>query len=454
MKELGSSVFDMLFPGNLHDVYLRSRDYAETQGLRLYLYISDPLLADIPWELAYDKRNSSFLALDRQISFIRVWPSHTALAPVSLVEQLRILAIFPSPREMAAIDVETEMYQLQEALQIPLDRKQIDLHFLRENVTLHNLQQKLATEDFHILHITGHGTFDSERQSAVLALEDDEGMAAFVTAEQLRVLLGGAGLRLATVIAAESGFFGWGGRRARDATAIAPALTEAGIPAVVALQSIVTYKSATGFVRAFYSAIADQFPVDLAVVQARRAIYFEEPESVWWAVPVLYASGRISDQILHFVDKPQAEQEQASKIGQSISNVGGGAVTGVDISQIRVSQKVSQNYGEVRGVWVGSSLEEKAASREAAAEAPEEMKGLDPAEIAHGINTLKKILRADTNLTPRERVAGLALIEQVDYQLSAQRLDRNEIAKLMQQLASISPKVTKQADDFHLELGV
>jgi hypothetical protein len=82
------------------------------------------------------------------------------------------------------------------------------------------------------------------------------------------------------------------------------------------------------------------------------------------------------------------------------------------------------------------------------------MRDLDPTEIAHGINTLKTTLRAEANLTPRERVAGLALIEQVDYQLSTQRLDRNEIAKLMKQLASISPKVSKEAEDFRLELGL
>ena len=60
-----------------------------------------------------------------------------------------------------------------------------------------------------------------------------------------------------------------------------------GIPAVIAMQFEISDPAALVFSQSFYQAIADGLPVDVATVEARRAM-FAEGNEVEWATPVLY----------------------------------------------------------------------------------------------------------------------------------------------------------------------
>ena len=60
-----------------------------------------------------------------------------------------------------------------------------------------------------------------------------------------------------------------------------------GIPAVIAMQFEISDPAALVFSQSFYQAIADGLPVDVAMVEARRAM-FAEGNEVEWATPVLY----------------------------------------------------------------------------------------------------------------------------------------------------------------------
>jgi hypothetical protein len=68
----------------------------------------------------------------------------------------------------------------------------------------------------------------------------------------------------------------------------AATLTRRGIPAVVAMQYEITDQAAITFSRGFYTAVAAQHPVELAVTRARRAIKLTRHNTLEWATPVLY----------------------------------------------------------------------------------------------------------------------------------------------------------------------
>jgi hypothetical protein len=78
---------------------------------------------------------------------------------------------------------------------------------------------------------------------------------------------------------------------------VASCLVQREIPAVIAMQLEITDRAAITFAGELYSALADGYPVDAALAEARKAI-FADRNDVEWATPVLFmrvADGRIFD---------------------------------------------------------------------------------------------------------------------------------------------------------------
>ena len=64
-----------------------------------------------------------------------------------------------------------------------------------------------------------------------------------------------------------------------------------GIPAVVAMQFEITDTVAIAFARSLYEAVADGYPLDAAMAEARKAVR-HQPNPVEWGTPVLYLRPR------------------------------------------------------------------------------------------------------------------------------------------------------------------
>jgi hypothetical protein len=74
-------------------------------------------------------------------------------------------------------------------------------------------------------------------------------------------------------------------------------LIQQGIPAVIAMQFAVSDQAAIGLAASFYAALADGYPVDAALTEARKSL-FTHDSGAEWGTPVLYlraADGRIFD---------------------------------------------------------------------------------------------------------------------------------------------------------------
>jgi outer membrane protein assembly factor BamD (BamD/ComL family) len=101
-------------------------------------------------------------------------------------------------------------------------------------------------------------------------------------------------MRLAILNACE------GGRASRNDpfAGTAQSLVQQGLPAVIAMQFEISDQAAITFTREFYAALADGYPVDAALTEARLAIFAANDSGLEWGTPVLYMrapDGRIFD---------------------------------------------------------------------------------------------------------------------------------------------------------------
>lgn len=302
VTSFGSRLFDAVFQHELREALVSSRSQAESQnsGLRLRLRLTDcPELAELPWEYLFDHHERRFLALSEWTPVVRYLDVRGAITPLPVNPPLRILVHIASPSDLRALDVEKEWAKIQDAL-APLESSgRVRVDRVRPRGTMADLQKQLrraTAEDagYHVFHFIGHGQFDTRSGSGVLAFEKPSGRVHEVAAEDIGALLHDhRTLRLAVLNACE----GARGNRTDPYAGTAQGLMRQGIPAVVAMQFPISDTAAIDFAESLYESVADGYPLDASVAEARKAIK-NEPNAIEWGTPVLYLrapDGRIFD---------------------------------------------------------------------------------------------------------------------------------------------------------------
>jgi hypothetical protein len=295
-RVIGTQLFDAAMGGEVGTCFARSLDGAQQtgRGLRIRLRLAEvPELADWPWEYVYSKQLGRFLALSIQTPIVRYQDLVEVIRPLSVKPPLHILAVIASPSNMPSLNVEAEWTRLRNAL-ADLEQRGL-VHIDRLNTaTLAELQARLRRSEYHIVHFIGHGAFDGDAQAGVIVLEDETGQAHPVSGQEFGMLLHDERtLRLIVLNACE----GARSSRADPFGGVAQSLVRQGVPAVIAMQFAISDTAAIAFTREFYAALADGYPVDAALAEARKAI-FALPNDVEWGTPVLYMrapDGRIFD---------------------------------------------------------------------------------------------------------------------------------------------------------------
>ncbi|HEX9354828.1 MAG TPA: CHAT domain-containing protein, partial [Streptosporangiaceae bacterium] len=217
-----------------------------------------------------------------------------------------------APSDLPSLDVEEEWDKLNSTLSDLAGLGMVQVDRL-EDGTLAALRRRLQLKKYHVLHFIGHGGFDEKGQDGALALEAADGKTRLVTGRDLGMIIHHRSLRLAVLNACE------GGRNAQDDPfgGVAQALVRQGIPAVIAMQFEISDPAALVFSQSFYQGIADSLPIDVATVEARRAM-FAEGNEIEWATPVLYLrspDGRVFSRGLSAKDKQrETEQREAERV--------------------------------------------------------------------------------------------------------------------------------------------
>lgn len=287
VRAFGTRLFQAVFQGEVYSYLRRSQDEVERQGaagLRIRLLLTDvPGLAELPWELLYDPVAAGFLALSTGTPIVRSLDVAGRVQPLAVQGPLRVLALISNPADQVALDAEQEWANLGQALAGLEAQGRVVLERL-ENPTLGDLQARLRQGEVHVFHYIGHGRFDGRGQDGELILEDSDGYGQPVSGEVLGTLLHDASaLRLAVLNACE------GGRGSgRDPFAgVAHTLVRKELPAVIAMQAPISDGAARIFAYEFYRALADDYPVDAALTEARKAIYRQGNE-LEWGIAVLF----------------------------------------------------------------------------------------------------------------------------------------------------------------------
>ncbi|TCC41212.1 CHAT domain-containing protein [Kribbella speibonae] len=283
LEDFGGRLFQAVFTGSIRSCLERSLTAAEDEdsGLRLRLRLAAPL-ENIPWEFLYD-RDYGFLCLSPDTPLVRYVAMPKPVQPFPVRPPLRILAMISAPSDVPGLQNEEEWDKLQTSLSHLIARGMVQLDRLPVG-SLSALQRPLRQQDYHVLHFVGHGLYDEDADDGALVLEDESGRARIVTGRALGTMLRGQrSLRLVVLNACE------GARSSVDDPfgGVAQALVRQGVPAVIAMQFEISDPAAVVFSQSFYEAVADLLPADVAVVEARKAI-FAADNDVEWATPVIY----------------------------------------------------------------------------------------------------------------------------------------------------------------------
>jgi CHAT domain len=156
----------------------------------------------------------------------------------------------------------------------------------------------------HIFHFDGHGGYGKlckcgtlnravadhcwlcdctliSNAEGFLAFEKTDSGTEWISAHKLSNLLSGAGVRLAVLSACKSAVMS--GKSVFNG--MAPALIQARIPAVVAMQYSIAAEAAEKFIKAFYQSLSNGDSLVSAINQARAGLFVDQTA---WYRPVLY----------------------------------------------------------------------------------------------------------------------------------------------------------------------
>ncbi len=315
LKDFGGKLYGAVFQEELRDLLRNSLTHtrARREGMRLRLRLTDvPELADLPWEFLYDPRLNRFLAQSSHTPLVRYLDLPDPPQPLSVTGPLRLLVVISSPSDYDPLDVEQEWSLLTGALARQQEEGQVIIQ--RLPATMSGLRRRLRQEEFHIFHFVGHGFYNPDWGDGALVMEDRNGRAHEVPGEELGALLHEYDqTRLAVLNACE----GARGSVSDPFAGVAQSLIQQGLPAVVAMQFAITDDAAIIFARGLYAAIADGYPIEAALAEARSAIR-DEGNLTEWGTPVLYSrapDGRLfdlpaQDQIQEDAHRPRQKTEQ------------------------------------------------------------------------------------------------------------------------------------------------
>ncbi len=294
VQQFGRELFDWLFRDELRGRFDVSRSEAKQarSPLRIKLQIDSPTLAAVPWEFLYDASRGDYLALSTNTPVVRFVEVAEPIEPLKVTPPLRMLALVASPTDRPHLDAERERQRVTEATQGLEDSGLLEVHWL-PGATRRDLVKALQQGPWHIFHFVGHGGFDRQSDEGIVALVDEDGATFRLSARDLARMLGDhMPLRLAVLNACE----GAKGSSHDLFSSTAASILRMGTPAVVAMQYEITDRGAIEFSRAFYQAVADGNPVDVAMSAARQAMAVGG--TLEWGTPVLMMrspDGRIFD---------------------------------------------------------------------------------------------------------------------------------------------------------------
>jgi CHAT domain-containing protein len=142
-------------------------------------------------------------------------------------------------------------------------------------------------EPWNIFHFIGHGGFDRDESRGYLLIQEEDGADAdLLYSDALRAILVGPNQPQLAVLNSCQGAFASSGDLFSSTAAD---LALGGVPAVVAMQFVVSDEMAKAFTRKFYECLAKGDSIGTALAITRTHLKAEKFRE--WVAPVLYLAG-------------------------------------------------------------------------------------------------------------------------------------------------------------------
>ena len=253
------------------------------EGIRLVLRFDckEPRhswLLQLPWETLIADR-LGFLALHRGFSVVRRLGSLPHRAQ-QVTREVRILVVVADVQSLEPTGWRQEL----EGIYGVRDRARNLVVEVLQQDAFRKLRSALLSERFHGIHFIGHGNAPKGKAGlGTLSFEGVDRREDKVDAEEfVQTLKDQESLEWVVLNTCH-------GANTREFEAdVATRLANAGIPAVVAMQSRIDDRAAVAFSQQFYLRLAKGDGLERALVEGRHAIHRTVRRSFEWAKPVLY----------------------------------------------------------------------------------------------------------------------------------------------------------------------
>ena len=279
---LGTRLYEALFDREIQRVWQSSlASVGAGGGLRLRLDIRSPELAGVPWEILHD--DFTYLALTVTTPIVRCLSHHRPARVFDTRALPNVLVVTASPSNAPRLPhLETEVSSIVRSLSRFVERGRLGSCEVLNHATRDTLQRGLSRANYDIVHFIGHGVFDG--QNGHLELEDDNGRSDRVEAITLGQLLTDTSVRLLFLNSCETAV----PSATERSRATAEASLVVGIPAVVAMSSVVMDSVAARFAQVFYETLVEERSLEYCMTEARKAITHHA--CAYWAIPVLFTN--------------------------------------------------------------------------------------------------------------------------------------------------------------------
>ena len=253
----------------------------------LEIQAEDYEILSLPWELLYTP-DFGFLTVQPQFQLIRTL-NHGIMSDRDnqlSAGPLRILFMAYSPEDVhPLLNYEREEEIILDALSGLKRQKALQID-IAECGTLEELKNMLAQEEYHVVHLSGHGRYDESSSTGYLSMESELGIERKVSAKELAsTLTGHKSIRLLFLSACESA------RETEPYTGLASQLILRGVPMAIAMRYPVKERAATELAESFYKNLALKHTVSESLQLARKA-YFDKYSSFGndfqWSIPALF----------------------------------------------------------------------------------------------------------------------------------------------------------------------
>src|SRR3972149_4281791 len=286
LQLLGGELFDCILPDKVRRLFDRATGLA--QGvLPLEICIEDPDIAAWPWEYLYDRSASAFLCQEKHPISRGLFTLNLARTPSSNQGKVCVLLLLGALPEDPHTTPGEEVKWMREVFETELAGDMVELEIVQATDP-RKVRMALDGRTYDIVHFFGHAQFDAAQGEGYLRFDRRNGESFRLYANQFAQLMAGGGTRLVFLNACESGT-AHGAELGRSA--VAAAVLERGVPAVVATQFSIPDTSAHYLSSMLYNALVAGRPLIEALLAGRQAmLYAAKAQFLDWGIPVLYAA--------------------------------------------------------------------------------------------------------------------------------------------------------------------